>query len=162
MIKSFLNMCRNKEIKTIVCAGGVNDIKIINQWINENKKLFARKTLNMAFYNKDTKELNASYFDIYHVLENSFSFSNTCSDGSEFYNANNLPKGKQADDMIALTSSKKFFDWFEGVGSNNILKSENEEIHDLCKKAYKLYAYPLQKRWILMNIKFLIKQSNKL
>lgn len=146
MIKSFLNMCRNKEIKTIVCAGAANDMKIINQWINENKKLFARKTLNIAFYNKETKELNANYFDIYHVLENSFSFSNTNNNGEEFYNPNNLPRGKQGDDMIALTSSKKFFDWFEEVGTNNLLKSENEEIKDLCRKAYRLYAYPKDKK----------------
>jgi len=142
MTISFLNTCRSKMVKTIVCAGAVNDIKIINQWINKYKNLFSRKTLNIAFYNKESKELNANYFDIYEVLENSFSFSNTTSDGSEFYNANNLPRGKQSNDMIALTSSKKFFDWFDATDVNKILKMEDEDIKNLCKKAYKLYAYP--------------------
>ncbi|AHI52878.1 hypothetical protein [Spiroplasma culicicola] len=142
MITSFLNMCRNKEIKTIVCAGASNDIKIINQWINENKNLFSRKTLNIAFYNKEKKELNANYFDIYDVLENSFSFSNTNKDGSEFYNAKNLPSGKQSQEMIALTSSKKFFDWFDSIDNNKNWKNEDEDIRSLCKTAYTFFAAP--------------------
>ncbi|QEH61837.1 hypothetical protein SCHIN_v1c06400 [Spiroplasma chinense] len=145
MVVSFLNMCRNKEIRTIVCAGASNDIKIINQWINENKQLFTRKSLKMAFYNKERKELNANYFDIYDILENSYSFSNTTKTGEEFYNANNLPTGKQANDMIALTSSKKFFDWFETIGENN-LKDDTDDIRHLCSIAYSFLAAPNSKK----------------
>ncbi|AOG60540.1 hypothetical protein SHELI_v1c05890 [Spiroplasma helicoides] len=145
MITSFLNMCRNKDIRTIVCAGASNDVKIINQWINDNKKIFARKPLSMAFYNKDKKELNANYFDIYEILENAFSFSNTNSEGNEFYNPNNLPPGKQSSEMIALTSSKKFFDWFEVI-DDNILKDEDDEIRNMCKIAYSFYACPKDKK----------------
>ncbi|WP_338984264.1 hypothetical protein [Spiroplasma endosymbiont of Diplazon laetatorius] len=139
MIISFLNMCRNKEIRTIVCAGASNDIKIINQWINENKKLFARKTLKMAFYNKESKELNANYFDIYDILEKTFSFSNTTRTGEEFWKRENLPKGKQSDEMIALTGSKKFFDWFEDI-SHNLLKDEKEDIYTMCCNAYSFFS----------------------
>ncbi|AGR41146.1 hypothetical protein [Spiroplasma taiwanense] len=141
MIKSFLNMCRNKEIRTIVCAGASNDVKIINQWINDNKSLFTRKQLNMAFYNKEKKELNANYFDIYQILENSFSFSNTRKNGLEFWNKNNLPVGKQNDEMISLTSTKKFFDWFEEINSD-IFKAEKEEIYSMCCSAYSFFSRP--------------------
>ncbi|QGS51923.1 hypothetical protein [Spiroplasma tabanidicola] len=145
MVTSFLSMCRNKEIKTIICAGASNDIKIINKWINDYKHLFARKSLNMAFYNKEKKELNANFFDIYDILENAFSFSNTTSTGEEFYNANNLPSGKQADNMIALTSCKKFYDWFESINIKAI-KNEDEEIRNLCIAAYTFYSTPFEAR----------------
>ncbi|QBQ07685.1 hypothetical protein SGLAD_v1c04860 [Spiroplasma gladiatoris] len=141
MITSFLSMCRNKEIKTIICAGASNDIKIINQWINDYKHLFARRSLNMAFLNKEKNELNANYFDIYEILENAFSFSNTNAIGEEFYNPKNLPVGKQSDQMIALTSCKKFFDWFESI-DNKILKNEDDEIRSLCTMAYSFFSFP--------------------
>ncbi len=145
MITSFLNMCRNKEIRTIVCAGATNDIKIINKWINDNKHFFTRKTLNLAFYNKEKGELNANYFDIYDILENSMSFTNTNKDGESFWNANYLPIGKQGHDSIALTSSKKFFDWFALI-SENTLKQENEDIYSMCCSAYNFYSYPVNKK----------------
>ncbi|WP_339031006.1 hypothetical protein [Spiroplasma endosymbiont of Cantharis nigra] len=145
MIISFLNMCRNKEIRTIVCAGASNDVKIINKWINDNKRLFARKTLKMAFYNKDSKELNANYFDIYDILENTFSFSNTNKLGEEFWKRENLPAGKQSDEMIALTGTKKFFDWFEDI-NQNIFKDEKDDIYTMCCSAYSFFSRSVNRK----------------
>ncbi|AKX34151.1 hypothetical protein SLITO_v1c05000 [Spiroplasma litorale] len=145
MVVSFLNMCRNKDIKTIVCAGASNDIKIINIWVNNYKKLFSKRPLKMTFLNKEKNETNVNFFDVYDILQNCFSFSNTKSNGEEFWNKNNLPSGKQNDEMISLTSMKKFFGWFDQI-VDNIFKTEKHDIYSMCCEAYTFFSYPLDKK----------------
>ncbi|AKU79746.1 hypothetical protein [Spiroplasma turonicum] len=160
MIISFLNMCRNKDIRTIVCAGASNDIKIIKLWVNNNRKLFSKKPLKMTYLNKEKNELNVKNFDVYDILENCFSFSNTKNDGTEFWNKNNLPSGKQNDEMITLTSMKKFFDWFEG-NVDNIFKNEKTDIYSMCCETYSFFSYPNTKKISFESYKHMNKTLKK-
>ncbi|ASP28271.1 hypothetical protein SCORR_v1c04990 [Spiroplasma corruscae] len=145
MIISFLNMCRNKDIRTVICAGASNDVKIINLWVNNYRRLFTKKHLKMTFLNKEKNELNVNFFDIYTLLENSLSFSNTKNDGTEFWNKNNLPSGKQHDEMISLTSMKKFFNWFDEI-VDDPFKLEKNDIYTMCCETYSFFSYPINKK----------------
>lgn len=138
LILSFLNMCVNKKIKTIICSGGANDIVIINKWLEKYRYIFSRRKIRLVSLEKP-KEVNS--FDVHSILENCYSFSNMDKDGSEFWPQKNLPKGKLDNQMITLTSMKKFFDWF---GSKLPIKTkkEDEEIYNLCCKAVKFYSIP--------------------
>ncbi|ATZ20877.1 hypothetical protein [Mesoplasma coleopterae] len=137
MIKSFINMCINKNIRTIIFAGQDNDKKIIEQWINTYKALFKNKKTDLFIFNKDTKKYRLNSFDIYDALEQNLSFANYLKDGTKFYNEQNLKKG-DIEDSIKIRSLKKFFDYTEELHSKYNFKEDN--ITFLCSRALKLFS----------------------
>lgn len=139
MIKSFINMCINKNIRTIIFAGQDNDKKIIEQWINTYKALFKNKKTDLFIFNKDTKTYTLNSFDIYDALEQNLSFANYVKDGSKFYNEQNLKKG-EIEDSIKIRSLKKFFDYTEDLHSK--YKFTEDDIRSLCAQALKLFTLP--------------------
>lgn len=139
MVKSFLNMCISKNIKTLVFAGGANDVKIMKTWINNNKKILNNKKSDLFILNPENKEYDVNSFDIYSVMEKAFSVSNYNADGSEFYKKDLLKKGNVGLDTIQLPSLKKFFDWM-GPAYTDGKFDEEEDIYDLCVKSCNFYS----------------------
>ncbi|ATZ18032.1 hypothetical protein [Mesoplasma melaleucae] len=139
MIKSFINMCVNKNIRTIIFAGQDNDKNIIEQWINTYKVLFKNKKTDLFIFNKETKAYDLNSFDIYDALEQNLSFTNYAKDGSKFYNEQNLKKG-DIHDSIKIRSLKKFFDYTEDLHSKYNFVEDN--IKFLCSRALKLFSLP--------------------
>ncbi|ASZ09115.1 hypothetical protein CK556_01935 [Mesoplasma chauliocola] len=137
MIKSFINMCLNKNIRTIIFAGQDNDKKIIEQWINTYKALFKNKKTDLFLYNKETRLYTLNSFDIYDALEQNLSFTNYDKNGEKFYNEQNLKKG-DIEDSIKIRSLKKFFDYTDDLHSKYNFKEDN--ITYLCSRALKLFS----------------------
>lgn len=139
MVISFINMCINKNIKTMIFAGQDNDKKIIENWINNHKSLFHNKKTELFVLNKETNNYNLNSFDIYDLLEQNFSFTNFNQQGEKFYNEQNLKNGK-IENTIAIRSLKKFFDYTSDLHKKVNLK--DDDIAFLCSKVLKLFSLP--------------------
>lgn len=139
MIISFLNMCVNKNIKTIVCAGSFNDIRIINKWIKDRKSLFVRKNIDLLVVNKNEEEGHVNSFDVYSILENAIKFSNKTASGEEFLDVKNVQIDKE-NELATLPSSKKLFNWFDKA-SRIQFKEEKDTIYHMACKCLTFYSY---------------------
>ncbi|PPE04543.1 hypothetical protein EELLY_v1c02230 [Entomoplasma ellychniae] len=137
MFASFMSMCFNKNIKTVIFAGQDNDKKILENWINSHKSLFHNRKSDLFILNKETNTYKLNSFDIYDLLEQTLSFTNFDSEGNKFYNENNLKNG-QKEQTIALRSLKKFFNYTRKLHTN--VDFEEEDITFLCTKALKFYS----------------------
>ncbi|WP_211246845.1 hypothetical protein [Mesoplasma photuris] len=139
-IKSFINMCINKGIKTLVFAGDANDAKILKTWINRNKQLLNNKKSELFILNEETHEYDVNTYDIYDVLNRNMSFSNFDKNGKQFYDPKNLKPGRMGENTLSLPSLKKFFDYMRTLSKNENFK-EDEDIYKLCISALKFYSY---------------------
>lgn len=123
LVNSFINICRRKNIKTIICADTSAERKLITAWLE--KDVNPKITQGLSFFNKD-KSINM--FDIYKLLKFA-KFSNLRKDGSVFDTTTE-------DKMIDLQSSKKIVNWYEKTK----LKPESSSIYEICINAYKYYS----------------------
>ncbi|WP_043645703.1 hypothetical protein [Mycoplasma putrefaciens] len=135
---SFLNMCINKKIRTIIFAGSANDKKIIELWINQNQAILKNKHSELFILDPTTKTYKVNSFDVYKILHN-LSFSNTDQNNQQFYNPKNLNKGSIGENTIQLPSLKKFFDYFNQVFADPGF-DEQENIYQLCSVALKFFS----------------------
>lgn len=139
-VKSFINMCINKNIKTLVFAGKENDARILKAWINKNKVLLNNKRSDLFIMNHKTKEYDVNAFDIYNVLNQNMSFSNFDKNGKQFYEPKNLKPGKKGENTLALPSLKKFFDYMQAIYPNTQFEEE-DDIYNLCVSALRFFSY---------------------
>ncbi|WP_041361964.1 hypothetical protein [Mycoplasma mycoides] len=136
--KSFINMCINKKIKTIIFAGQSNDKKIIESWVNENKNLLKNKKSDLFILDKTTNEYKINSLDIYQVL-NHLSFVNLDNQNQQFYNPKNIQKGWIGENTITIPSLRKFIDYAKDIFNDSNL-NDTEDIYLSCCNALKLFS----------------------
>ncbi|WP_338982826.1 hypothetical protein [Spiroplasma endosymbiont of Othius punctulatus] len=138
LVNSFLNVCKRKNIKTIICADTSAERKLINLWLENdvNPKI----AQGLSFFNRD-KSINM--FDIYRLLKFT-KFSNLKKDGTPFDETT-------TEKVIELQSSKKLINWY---GKNEKLKPESTGIYEICINAYKYYS--------IEHAKISVEEFNKL
>ncbi|QHX35910.1 hypothetical protein STIUS_v1c03560 [Spiroplasma sp. TIUS-1] len=124
LVNSFLNVCKRKNIRTIICADTSAEKKLITSWLL--KDVSPKISQGLAFFNKD-KSINM--FDIYKLLKLA-KFNNLKKDGSIF-------DATTKDKMIDLQSSKKIMNYY---GKTDKLKPETSSIYEICINAYKYYS----------------------
>lgn len=138
LIRSFIQMCINKKIQTIIVSGASNDKTILQNWVNNHQTWLKNKSTGV-FQKNGNGNYELQIFDIYDVLEKTMAFSNFKSDGSVFSEPKHLKKGNFGENTIQIPSLKRFFDYFAQLYQTERFE-DNADIYKLCVGALRFYS----------------------